>query len=932
MKFMGHLKAGLQAVAGLCAALAIGWAIVAPLPWTAQALFGLLLVSAGFVAARTRTRHSTVLVCVITFTVASRYMVWRLENFRHFSSWPEAVLAGGLLLAEAYGWLVMVLSFVQTARPLRRPVAPLAAAAERTPSVDVYIPTYNEPLSVVGPTVIAAMAMDYPADRFRVFILDDGARPEVADFARRVGSGYLARSENTHAKAGNLNAAMKCTDGELVCILDCDHVPTRAFLQLSVGWFEKDPKLALVQTPHFFYSPDPVQRNVKGAEQMPGEGDLFYDAIQSGNDLWNAAFFCGSCAVIRRDALNEVGGFAYETVTEDAHTALKIQRRGWNTAFLNIRISAGLATETLGQLIGQRARWCRGMTQILRLDNPLFGPGLSLAQRLCYLNSLLYYQFPLVRIVLLTSPLAYLLFGLNLLHASAQVVLVYAAPHLLQGLIANHRLQGKQRRMFWGEIYETIFAFHLVRPAVMSLINPAAGKFNVTDKGMRLEEGYFDRHLARPQLVAAALLVIGVAFASARLMWPQVFHESVGTLLLNLAWTSFNLMILLSAIAVAREGRQVRASVRRSVRMPVTLYFADGRVVDAVTSNVSTGGLAVDLPKGFSAEGREVTHVDLQVAGGWSAFPVQGLVATDREVRLHFVDIDEVRERRLIQALMARADAWQPEPRRAAANGPGTVLALDVAVATMRFITDAVWRQARVRLQRAGAAACLAGAIAVAAGLGSSAHAAATVERAYPLDQISGFPAAGGLTLGCGRTAPTGRLDLAQDAVVLGARLEFDRAPTAAVVTVNGQRVARVAHAGRLDLEPAVFLPGANEIRLAAGTRAACGHARLAPADGRLVLTLAPLVPAPVETVAPAPKPKAIAAAPAPAAARHPAAAKPESDPALNPAGLLRGLAQNPFALALLAVAAAAVLSRILADGLERQAVRRLDGLAERPA
>ncbi len=149
-----------------------------------------------------------------------------------------------------------------------------------------------------------------------------------------------------------------------------------------------------------------------------------------GNDNWNATFFCGSCAVIRREALAQIGGFAVETVTEDAHTALKFQRLGWKSAFLDIPLAAGLATERLVVHVIQRTRWARGMTQIFRVDNPLFGRGLTFQQRLCYLSAMLYYQFALPRVVFVTAPLAYLLFNLNIIYSSASLIvsLCPAAP------------------------------------------------------------------------------------------------------------------------------------------------------------------------------------------------------------------------------------------------------------------------------------------------------------------------------------------------------------------------------------------------------------------------------------------------------------------------------------------------------------------------
>ena len=215
-------------------------------------------------------------------------------------------------------------------------------------------------------------------------------------------------------------------EGEFVAIFDCDHIPTRSFLQVSIGWFLRDPKLAMLQTPHVFFSPDPFEKNLGTFRTTPNEGELFYGLIQDGNDLWNATFFCGSCAVLRRAPLLEVGGIAVETVTEDAHTALKMNRAGYNTAYLAIPQAAGLATESLSGHIGQRIRWARGMAQICRVDNPLFGPGLKLGQRLCYLNAMLHFFYGLPRLIFLTAPLAFLLFDIQIFEASALMITAYA--------------------------------------------------------------------------------------------------------------------------------------------------------------------------------------------------------------------------------------------------------------------------------------------------------------------------------------------------------------------------------------------------------------------------------------------------------------------------------------------------------------------------
>ena len=338
--------------------------IITPMDSQKQYIFGLISIGMMFLLGFSKSRKITVVMVILSALMSSRYIWWRTTETLHFNSEVEAILGIGLYLAELYVWLILILGFLQTTWPLKRTIEPLPDDISLWPTVDIYIPSYNESLDVVRDTVLAAQCIDYPRDKVKIYLLDDGKRREFAVFAADVGVGYITRDDNRHAKAGNLNHAMKITKGELICIFDCDHVATRTFLQATVGPFLKDPKLALLQTPHYFYSPDPFERNLRAARSIPNEGALFYGPVQQGNDNWNATFFCGSCAVIRRAALEEIGGFAVETVTEDAHTALKMQRLGWGSAFLAIPLAAGLATALFGSSgaghhSGPMARSCR---------------------------------------------------------------------------------------------------------------------------------------------------------------------------------------------------------------------------------------------------------------------------------------------------------------------------------------------------------------------------------------------------------------------------------------------------------------------------------------------------------------------------------------------------------------------------------------------
>ena len=819
-----------------------------PLDNAAQWIFAGIVMLGATALKRWKGRKGSMAVGILAVLVSTRYIFWRTTQTLAFGTLPEVLFGGGLYLAELYAWVILILGFIQTSWPLNRPVIEPVGEPAAWPSVDIYIPTYNESLDIVRNTVFAAMDLDYPADKYQVFILDDGKRPEFRAFAKEAGCGYITRDNNLHAKAGNLNAAMTKTEGELIAIFDCDHVPTRAFLQLTVGWFQKDKRLALIQTPHHMYSPDPVQRNLHSTMgDMPGEGDLFYGAVQGGNDLWNATFFCGSCAIIRREALMMTNGFAGETVTEDAHTALKLQRMGWNTAYISARLSAGLATERLVLHVGQRIRWARGMTQIMRIDNPLLGRGLKWQQRLCYLNAMLHFQYPLPRIVFLTSPLAYLIFGQNIIQASASLIFAYAAPHLFCSSAANAQQHGGDRPPFWGEVYETILCFHLVKPTVMTWFQPRKGKFNVTDKGSLLDKTYFDWAIVKPHLVCIALMLVGISMGIAkRVFFPHLFNIQTDTLVLNMAWATFSLVILLAAVSVARETRQVRQDIRVPVRLPVTAHLASGHVVPAHTIDISMGGAALSLPEKLPVKDRTVVHLTMAMGDETLAIPVETVRTGGDNAYVRFEKLDVMAGRHLVRAVMGRADAWHPTHAHETVSGFSSmkdIIVVDLVTVKRLLRLNLAERKAMRRQQSASAPLAKAAAIAALLLVGLAGIVSPKPAMAAPAAAaaISGAEVTQRLTLKDLRIKQPVRLQgtrgeigipfgMRQDRVVTDASITIQSAWSPAmlddltqlVVILNGEVVRTIpltrANSGgqtfTVPINPALFLPGDNQLNL----------------------------------------------------------------------------------------------------------------------
>ncbi|KAA1151277.1 UDP-forming cellulose synthase catalytic subunit [Pseudoalteromonas sp. FUC4] len=630
--------------------------ITIPFSLEAQAVFISFILLVAYALKRVKGQMATIVMITLSVTTSSRYLWWRYTETLNWDDPLALALGGGLLLAETYAWLVLILGFFQTINPLERKPVPLPKNTDLWPTVDVYIPTYNEPLSVVRPTTLAALSIDWPADKLNVYILDDGKRPEFKEFAAEIGVGYLARTDNNHAKAGNMNSAMRYTDGEYIAIFDCDHVPARSFLQMTMGQFLKDSKVCLVQTPHHFFSADPFERNLNNHSQIPNENMLFYGLIQDGNDMWDATFFCGSCAVLKRAALDDIGGFAFETVTEDAHTALRMQRAGYKTAYINIPQAAGLATDSLSAHIGQRIRWARGMAQIFRLDNPLMGKGLSIPQRLCYINAMLHFLSGIPRIVFLTAPLALIYFNAYIIYAPFLAIFIYVVPTLIQIKATNSRIQGKYRYSFWGEVYESVLAWYILKPTTVALFNPNKGKFNVTEKGGLNDEEHYDWGISKPYLILLLINLLGILVGVLRLFLGD--PSQIGVLMISMGWAFYNIIILGAAVAVAAEARQVRHSHRIKANFPAGVRLANGHTLKVKITDYSDNGVGIETDHAHLC--RVNDKIELLMSRGNKQFSFTTYVCNTRkkQIGLTLKDLSLEKQRAFIQCTFSRADAW----------------------------------------------------------------------------------------------------------------------------------------------------------------------------------------------------------------------------------------------------------------------------------
>ena len=594
--------------------------------WMAQAyLSTLVLAILLFLRQSNEKQLWRVIFLILSGFIVLRYFLWRINFTLGYQDFFSFLGAMALFLAELYGGLMFFLSAFVNIRPYRRHFVPLPVDTSSWPSVDVIIPSYNEPIDLVKITLAAATNIDYPPDKMAIYLLDDGATEEklqAADEFKRdiaierqraflslcsdLNINYLSRKDNKHAKAGNMNQALTHINGDLILVLDADHAPATDILTKTVGSFVSDEKVFLVQTPHFFINPDPLEKNLSLFNRIPSENSMFYGAIQLGLDFWQSSFFCGSAAVLRRKAIDEVGGFMGKTITEDSETALILHSKGWRSHYVMHPLIAGLQPETFSSFMIQRIRWAQGMVQNFIFHNPLFLPNLKFFQRISYLSNMLFWFFPFARIVFLISPGLFLLFGLKVYNANFFDFLSYTVPYLVALTLTNHYLFSKVRWVFISEIYETMQALFSLKAVWAVLKNPSQPEFAVTPKMETLEEDFISP-LAQPfyWTILAAFLIVCAG------MW-RLFsdYEHQELVAITLFWALFNLLLLLSALGALLEHRQRRINPRIPVLIEANwLIKSHNHLPDqqfpVVLTDLSMGGSSfiskVELPTTINA-------------------------------------------------------------------------------------------------------------------------------------------------------------------------------------------------------------------------------------------------------------------------------------------------------------------------------------------
>ena len=655
--------------------------------WTVALLLVVLAVMRVSPQPRTWSRN---LVISILAILTIRYLLWRSLSTLNLSTPLNGVFSLGLFFLELLTLtgtiiqltlLVKVRSAQNDPEGTRRPEADLLSmdvvSGAFTPTVDILVPTYNEPPFILQRTIIGCQALEYSPKK--IYLLDDTRRPEVQALAAELGCEYIARPDNLHAKAGNLNHAIAHTSGELIVVFDADFVPTKNFLTRTVGFFP-DQRVALVQTPQTFYNPDPIARNLGLEHILTPEEEVFYRQIQPTRDSAGGVVCSGTSFVMRRSTLVETGSFVTESLSEDFFTGIRLAAQGYRLVYLNEKLSAGLAAESMADQALQRVRWAQGTLQAFFVkSNPLTIPGLRPIQRLAYLEGLLHWFTSISRVGFLLIPLAYSFLGVIPLRATGADILYFFLPYYLVNLSVFSWLNYRSRSALLADVYSVVLCFPLALTVIKTMLNPFGKGFKVTPKGTSSDRFFFNWQLALPLIVvfiaSAFSLWINLGINLAIGMWQPgmspVMAEKMKGFDLGLLWSIYNLLILgtslLVLIDVPRPNLYEWFDLHRTVRLRIgeQTFWGTTTAISEVGAQVilTQAGFPMISPGMKGQATAPSIPVELEILENQLVLQGMATCTSVKEeqptVRVMFEQVNLNQQRQLVEMLFCRPGQWK---------------------------------------------------------------------------------------------------------------------------------------------------------------------------------------------------------------------------------------------------------------------------------
>jgi len=544
-------------------------------------------------------------VYVLAIALSVLYLLWRVLftipwHAHLFTLIFALMLVGSEIVSNLTAFVLIIFRILESKKNHKLEI-PKFDLSQPVPAIDVLIVTHNEDVALLRKTVNATTFMDYPEKhKVHIYIADDGNRPEVQQLATEYHVGYITMENNKKAKAGNINHAMAQLDSPLFAIFDTDMIPFSNFLMSSVPFFttnwaqraaddNETKPLGFVQTPQSFYNADIFQFNLFSENYVANEQDYFSRDVNVLNGYNETALFTGSNAVFLRAAIDEVGGFPTDTITEDFELGTQINMAGYTSLATTQPVSSGITPVDVKGVIKQRTRWARGVIQSCRNLHIFWNPRLSLINRIILINTYLYWWTFTRRLIYIAAPLLYALFKVQVVNANFWVLMIIWAPgyFLLHYVLSD--ASSKIRNERWGEIQETFFAPYLFIPVFLETIGIKAKKFKVTEKNVKFS--FKDRLYILPYLFLWSITLLAIIKFNYGKWGSEIIVGSVITF-----WLVMHFINLSFCLFVSMKRDIYRKSERFAREAPgKVLIPGTNRWARFTTRDVSEGGFSFEF-------------------------------------------------------------------------------------------------------------------------------------------------------------------------------------------------------------------------------------------------------------------------------------------------------------------------------------------------
>lgn len=471
------------------------------------------------------------------------------------------------------------------------------------PSVDIFICTLNEPADMLSTTIAGCRSIDYP--NLKVYVLDDGRRPEIKELTEMLDCNYITRQTNKGYKAGNINNALSMTDGEIVVVFDADHIPASTFLKETVYNFI-DEKVALVQTPQHFCNPDAFQKNLELSEFLANEQEMFYRIIEPSLNQFDSVFCGGTNILLRRKHLESVGNFPEGTITEDSLLGLIFHAKGYKVVYYNRPIAIGIAASSFEEYIKQRCRWAKGNVQIItNTRNWKYYAHLNLTQAFFYLSGVLYFFTPIARLIYLLAPVLFLLCDISPLLVLFYQIIAFQICYFSLKFIFIFSSRVRVGNIILADVYDLVTSIFTIGGILQTLLIPPKLlkiKFSVTKKDTdKLKTNYKYKFV----MIAIFMLLI---FAQMQGIYDIFYSEpySMLSIIANLFWNTTNIIVVAYGIKVVSEKPEKRTYQRINVDDYLTLKDSKNHSATPHVNNISRSGVSFASNELKNLEGTDV--------------------------------------------------------------------------------------------------------------------------------------------------------------------------------------------------------------------------------------------------------------------------------------------------------------------------------------